>query len=181
MHEQPCDARCFSCQYKTPDSAISSSHSRCRAHRLYPEHAVHVVSRLKTLSRVNTSIIEVRGSVESVFAGSPTLEESYRRATTQGPIRERGLTQISRAGNPKRQLPNCQAGPTASSTLLILDAQMPCGGHPLWGPLATSLRGLWVSGLLPTYSGGLCARAATRKPPRRELDDSDPGLASRRA
>ena len=40
---------------------------------------------------------------------SPTLEESYRRATTQGPIRERRFTHISRAGNPKRQLSNCRS------------------------------------------------------------------------
>ena len=53
-----------------------------------------------------------------------------RRATTQGPFRERGLTQISWAGNPERQLSNCQAGPTASSTPLLLNAQMPWGGHP---------------------------------------------------
>ena len=60
---------------------------------------------------------------------SPTLEESYRRATTQGPIIEREFTRISRAGTPKRPLPNCQAGPTASSTPLFQDAQMPWGGH----------------------------------------------------
>ena len=65
-----------------------------------------------------------------LVACSPTLEESYRKATTPGPIIERGLTQISRAGIPKRPLPNCQAGPTASSTPLFQDAQMPWGGHP---------------------------------------------------
>ena len=32
------------------------------------------------------------------------------------------------------------------------------------GPLTTSLRGLWVSGLLPPGNGGLCKRAATLKP-----------------
>ena len=35
-----------------------------------------------------------------------------------------------RAGIPKRPLPNCQAGPTASSTPLLCDAQKPWGGHP---------------------------------------------------
>ena len=80
--------------------------------------------------------------LEGVVAYSPTLEESFRRATTQKRTVERGLTQISRAGNPKRQLPDCQAGPTASSTPLLLDAQMPWGGHPLCG-------WLWVSVLLP--------------------------------
>ena len=50
---------------------------------------------------------------------SPTLEESYRTATTQELIIERGFTRISRAGIPKRPLPNCQAGPTALSTPLF--------------------------------------------------------------
>ena len=68
--------------------------------------------------------------LEDVVACSPTLEESNGRATTQGPIIERGFTRISRAGVPKRPLPNCQAGPTASSTPLFQDAQMPWGGHP---------------------------------------------------
>ena len=68
-----------------------------------------------------------------MIAGSPTLEESYREATIQGPITERGFTHISCTGIQKRPLPNCQAGPTASSTPLLLDAQMPWGGHPLCG------------------------------------------------
>ena len=68
--------------------------------------------------------------LEVVVAGRSTLEESYRRATTQEPIIERRLTQISRAGNPKRPHPNCQAGPTASSTPLFIEAQKPWGGHP---------------------------------------------------
>ena len=78
-------------------------------------------------------VLDENRPLEGVVASSATLEESYRRATTQKPIRERGLTQISRAGIPKRQLPNCQAGPTASSTPLRLVAQMPWGGHPLCG------------------------------------------------
>ena len=46
------------------------------------------------------------------------------------------------------------------------------------GPLATSLRGLWVSGLLPPYNGG---PSQGRRPENRPGgDDSDPGLASRR-
>ena len=51
------------------------------------------------------------------------------------PIIERGLTQISRAGNPKRPLPDCQAGPTASSTPLFRDAQ-----KPWWAPLVGQAR-----------------------------------------
>ena len=65
-----------------------------------------------------------------LVAGRSTLQESYRRATTQEPIAERRLTQISWAGNPKRPHPNCQAGPTASSTPLLIEAQMPWYGHP---------------------------------------------------
>ena len=48
--------------------------------------------------------------LEGVVAGRPTLEESYRRATTPKPIIERKWTQTSRAGIPKRPLPHCQAG-----------------------------------------------------------------------
>ena len=80
------------------------------------------------------------------------------------------FTRISRAGIPKRPLPNCQAGPTPLSTPLLRgfrDAQMPWGGHPWWtGPLTPSLRGLWVSGYLSRAMANR-ARAATRKPTRR--------------
>ena len=49
------------------------------------------------------------------------------------------------------------------------------------GPLTTSLRGLWVSGLLPPENGGSYQRAATpRTGHLTKGDDSDPGLASRR-
>ena len=71
--------------------------------------------------------------LEGVVAGSHTLQESYRRATTQEPIIEGGSLVSPGAGIPKRQLLNCQAGPTASSTPLLLDAQMPWGGHPQCG------------------------------------------------
>ena len=91
-----------------------------------------------------------------------------RRATTQGPIRERGFTRISRAGIPKRPLPNCQAGPTASSTPLLLNPQMPWGGHPLLGRPADYLPPGTVGQWLPApCNGGPCTRAATRKPTKR--------------
>ena len=81
--------------------------------------------------------------------------ESYQRATTQGPIRVRGFTRISRAGNPKRKRPNCHNKTPRCRGV----------GTPSWtGPLTTSLRGLWVSGYLPPDNGGPCERAATRKP-----------------
>ena len=102
----------------------------------------------------------------------PTLEESFRGATTQRPITNRGFTRISRAGIPKRPLPNCQAGPTASSTPLRIVAQMPCSGHSWAGPLTTSLQGLWVSGYLPR---AMADRAQGRRPDNRPCgDDSHP-------
>ena len=107
--------------------------------------------------------------LEDVVACSPTVEESYRRATTQGPIIERGSTRISRAGIPKRPLPNCQAGPTASSTPLFQDAQMPWSGHPLLGRPADCLPSGTVGQWLPApCNGGPSARAATLKPTRRK-------------
>ena len=60
-----------------------------------------------------------------------------RRAATQRPIIERGLTQISRAGNPKRPHPNCQAGPTASSTPLGPSRRPDAVG---WAPLVGQAR-----------------------------------------
>ena len=105
----------------------------------------------------------------------------WMRATERRRPKDRswkGVHSYLPAGIPKRPLPNCQAGPTALSTPLFRefrDAQMPWGGQ---GPLTTSLRGgQWLP--VPC-NGGPCTRAATRKPTRREGDDSDPGLATRR-
>ena len=123
-------------------------------------------------------VLDENRPLESVVASSPTLEESYRRATTQGPIIERGLTQISRAGNPKRQVPNCQAGPTASSTPLLLVAQMPWGTHPLCGRPAGYLGDCGsVASCHLTMADRVQGRRADNRP---GGDDSDPGLASRR-
>ena len=49
---------------------------------------------------------------------------------------------------------------------LLSDTQKPWGGHPsvCAGPLTTSLRGLWVSGILPPGNGGTHEGAATPKP-----------------
>ena len=119
--------------------------------------------------------------LEDVVAGSPTLEESYRRATTQKPIRERVLTQISPAGNLKRQLSNCQAGPTASSTPLSFSTPRCRGVGTIFvaGPLATSLPEVWVSGLLPPFQWRTeCKGGDPRTDP--EGMTLDPGLASRR-
>ena len=68
-----------------------------------------------------------------------------------------GVTQISRPGNPRRQLSNCQAGPTASSTPPLLKAQMPWGGHPLCGRPAGYLPPGTVGQWLPApCNGGKC-------------------------
>ena len=81
--------------------------------------------------------------------------ESYQRATTQGPIREREFTHISRAGNPKRKRPNCHNKTPRCRGV----------GTPSWtGPLTTSLRGLWVSGYL---SRAMADRAKGRRPENR--------------
>ena len=78
------------------------------------------------------------------------------------------MTQFSQAGNPKRQLSNSQAGPTASSTPLLLNAQMQWGGHPLCGRPAGYLPpgtvGQWPPATLQWRTE---SRAATRKPTRR--------------
>ena len=49
---------------------------------------------------------------------------------------------------------------TAETTPPFGVAQKPWGWAPLVcaGPLTTSLRGLWVSGLLPPGNGGTCSR-----------------------
>ena len=58
----------------------------------------------------------------------PTLGESYRRATTQKPIRDRGLTQVLPGWH------DCLHNATVER-----DAQMPWGGHPLCGKPADYL------------------------------------------
>ena len=77
---------------------------------------------------------------------------SARRATTQGPIRwKRGLTQNSRAGNPKRCDLNCHSRADCFINATPLRRPVAVGWAPLVcaGPLTTSLRGLWVSGYCP--------------------------------
>ena len=93
--------------------------------------------------------------------GSPTLEESYlskkegRRPKDRS--LSRGLTQISRAGNPKRRdlTATRQQG-------RLLEQRHSCetprsrgvGTLGVAGPLTTSLRRLWFGGLLPPDNGG---------------------------
>ena len=85
------------------------------------EHAVHVRAKMKATV------------IGCVVACSPTLEESYQRATTQGPIRVRGFTRISRAGIPKRPLPNCQAGYVCFNNATVPRRPEAVGWAPLVG------------------------------------------------
>ena len=76
--------------------------------------------------------------------------------------------ELPKGDNPKRQLSNCQAGPTASSTPLLLNAQIPLGGHPLCGRPAGYLPPGTVGQRPPaTIQWRTESRAATRKPTRR--------------
>ena len=118
--------------------------------------------------------------LHDVVACSPTLEESYRRATTQEPIIEGGSLVSLGLASQRDRFPNCQAGPTALSTPLFSDAARCRGvGTPSWaGPLTTSLRGLWVSGYLPR---AMADREQGRRPENRPCgDDSVPGMPARR-
>ena len=107
----------------------------------------------------------------------------WKRATEGRRPKERsetGGSPVSRAGIPKRPLPNCQAGPTASSAPLFSTPRCRGVGTPSWtGPLTTSLRGLWVSGNL---SRAMADRAQGRRPENRPCgDDSDPGQSQENA
>ena len=65
---------------------------------------------MDALSRVNTRGVELLGLVDTLVAGSPTLEESNLSKKGDDPRTDqaqRGLTQNSRAGIPKRKRPNC--------------------------------------------------------------------------
>ena len=102
---------------------------------------------------------------------TPTLEESYRRATTPKPIRGQGVDGL--ASQRDRFLTAKQGRLLHQRHFFSTPRCRGVGTLCVAGPLATSLRGLWVSGLLPPYNGG----PSQGRP---GGDDSDPGLASRR-
>ena len=79
---------------------------------------------------VNTASLSGEVYLRALSLAVPRWKRVTEERRPKKPIRERGLTQISRAGNPKRQLSNCQAGPTASSTPLLLIAQNRGVGTP---------------------------------------------------
>ena len=127
----------------------------------------------RTLSRGNDVVPSTRGFW--------SLADPPWKRVTEGrrpKIIERGLTQISRAGNPKRPHPNCQ-GRLLHQRHCSKTPRCRGVGTPSWaGPLTTSLRGLCVSGYLLR---AMADRAQGRRPDNRPGgDDSDPGLASRR-
>ena len=101
----------------------------------------------------------------------PRWQRVTRRATTQGPIRQkRGLTQNSRAGNPKRcDLLTAKAGYDCFINATPLrNAQKPCGGHPWCGrhaDLPAGTVGQWPPA---PCNGGPNQRAATVEPTMRQ-------------
>ena len=128
-------------------------------------------SSLRRLPSCSIEGYSVGGCSPPEISETLTLCESkadprWKRATEGRRPKNRswmGFTRISRAGIPKRPLPNCQAGPTASSTPRCRGV-----GTPSWtGPLTTSLRGLWVSGYLPR---AMADRAQGRRPENRQSD-----------
>ena len=60
----------------------------------------------------------------------PTLEESYRRATTQEPIMDGGSLVSPGLASQRDRFLTAKAGPTALINANVLNAQMPWGGHP---------------------------------------------------
>ena len=78
---------------------------------------------MDALSRVNTRGVELQGLVETCRWQSHAVEESNLSKKGDDPRTdqvERGLTQISRADNPKRKRPNCHSKTPRSRG----------GGHP---------------------------------------------------
>ena len=99
---------------------------------------------MDALSRVNTRGVELYILVETLVAGSPTLEESYLSKKGGDPRTDqaqRGLTQNSRAGNPKRKRPNCHRKTPRSRGVGTLRDGRPADYFPLgtvgqWPPAA---------------------------------------------
>ena len=99
-------------------------------------------------------------AVKCVVTGSPTLKRVTEGRRPKDRSEPQGTTALTtpplvkgRVRLPKQRhsfsTPRCRGVGTLCANT---------------GPLTTSLRGLWVSGLLPPYNGGPCARAATQEP-----------------
>ena len=126
------------------------------------EHEFMLVSRLKGPFRVNTSVVELYCPLECVVASSPTLEESYLSKEKGGDPRT-GQTRKGTNSDPGLA--------SRRDCVLTASASRPeavgVGTPRVTGPLTTSHRGLWVSGLLSPGNGGTSKRAATREPTKR--------------
>ena len=109
--------------------------------------------------------------MESFVAGSPTLKERYLndgRWATPEPTHVEG--DDSDPGLASRR--DCVLTATASRPEAV-------GWAPRVAvPLTTSLRGLWVSGLLPPGNGGTCKGAATLEPTKRRRGRLGPRSAN---
>ena len=106
------------------------------------EHEDDTVVKVEGLFKVNTTVIELYCPLKCVVAGSPTLDETNLNAT----VRE------GRVWLPKQhhrlESPRSRGVGTPGET----------------EPLATSLRGLWVSGLLSPGNGGHERRGGDPEP-----------------
>ena len=106
------------------------------------------------------------GTVHSriLDAGRSTLDESYRRATTQEPIIDGGsLVSPGLASQRDRFLTAKQGRLLHQRQPLLLDAQMPWGGHQLGRPadyLPPGTVGQW----LPAPCNGGATRKPTKRP-----------------
>ena len=107
---------------------------------------------------------------------------SARRATTRGPIRQkRGLTQNSRAGNPKRCDLNCQSRADCFINATPLRRPEAVGWAPLVGKPADYLPSWTVGQWLPApCNGGPYKRAATLEPTKREMGRHGPRVGNRK-
>ena len=118
--------------------------------------------------------------IEGSCRSRPALEEldGQQFFAIEGSCRRKISKWKSRA-QVVRELPQVPQGTTASTTPPFVRAGYDCrnnttvlrrpeaaGWAPLVcaGPLTTSLRGLWVSGLLPPGNGGTNEGAATQEP-----------------
>ena len=77
-----------------PKAELACTHHDGHSHEAVMWYVHHLPESMKT-----PKMCESNGTSRS------TLEENYRRATTQEPIMNGGFTRISRAGNPKRTRP----------------------------------------------------------------------------
>ena len=114
------------------------------------EHQFMLVSRFKAKS------VRFVATLEESNLSKKEGRRPKDRSLTTGTTRTPGWKPKETASQLTKQWPS------ALSTPLLHDAQKPWSGHPRWAaPLTTSLRGLWVSGLLPPGNGGSYQRAAT--------------------